>query len=126
MLHWIKRTLTIRWSTLAREAAKGKNHQYALDDGLPELREAIAAWYGRRFGVTLDPSREIYPLLGSKEGIAHFPLAVINPGDAVLIPDPQSRVNSEVIEPYCDPVQRFSGSDYDFGADIQVYLCRFD
>ena len=73
---------------LAREAAKGKNHQYALDNGLPELREAIASWYKRRFGVDLDPAREIYPLLGSKEGIAHFPLAVINPGDTVLVPDP--------------------------------------
>lgn len=73
---------------LASQARDPKNHQYALDDGLPELRRAIARWYDRRFGVRLDPNGEIYPTLGSKEGIAHFPLAVLNPGDAALIPDP--------------------------------------
>ena len=65
-----------------------KNHQYALDDGLPELRQAIARWHKRRFGVTLEANGQIYPTLGSKEGIAHFPLAVLNPGDVALIPDP--------------------------------------
>ena len=64
------------------------NHRYSFTEGVHELREAIARWYERRFHVTLDPQTEILPLLGSKEGIAHFPLAVANPGDAVLIPDP--------------------------------------
>jgi len=64
------------------------NHRYSFTEGLPELREAIARWYQRRFGVALDPKTEILPLLGSKEGIAHFPLAIANPGDAVLVPDP--------------------------------------
>jgi LL-diaminopimelate aminotransferase len=64
------------------------NHRYSFTEGLRELREAIARWYERRFGVTLDPQTEVLPLLGSKEGIAHFPLAVANPGDAVLVPDP--------------------------------------
>ncbi|NQT46613.1 MAG: LL-diaminopimelate aminotransferase [Candidatus Omnitrophica bacterium] len=64
------------------------NHRYALDQGLPELREQIAAWYKARFGVLLDPEREVLPLLGSKEGIAHIPLAFINPGDSALVPDP--------------------------------------
>ena len=64
------------------------NHRYSFTEGLLELREAIARWYQRRFGVTLDPKTEILPLLGSKEGIAHFPLAIANPGDAVLVPDP--------------------------------------
>ena len=73
---------------LAARARDPENHRYALDDGLPELRRAIARWYDRRFGVTLDPDGEIYPTLGSKEGIAHFPLAVLNPGDVALIPDP--------------------------------------
>ncbi|MFH0964353.1 MAG: LL-diaminopimelate aminotransferase [Planctomycetota bacterium] len=73
---------------LARQAAEPKNHQYALDNGLPEFRRAIAAWYHRRFRVELDPDKEIYPLIGSKEGIAHFPLAVLNPGDVALVPDP--------------------------------------
>ena len=64
------------------------NHRYSFTEGMRELREAIARWYDRRFGVTLDPKTEILPLLGSKEGLAHFPLAVANPGDAVLVPDP--------------------------------------
>ena len=64
------------------------NHRYSFTEGLSELREAIARWYDRRFGVTLDPKTEILPLLGSKEGLAHLPLALANPGDAVLVPDP--------------------------------------
>jgi len=71
------------------EAARdSKNHRYAMDMGLLKLREAIAAWYKRRFNVDLDPEREILPLIGSKEGIAHIPLAYVNHGDEVLIPDP--------------------------------------
>ncbi len=63
-------------------------HNYALNRGLRSLREEMADWYGSRFGVVLDPDTEVLPLLGSKEGIAHIPLAFINPGDEVLIPDP--------------------------------------
>lgn len=64
------------------------NHRYSFTEGLRELREAIARWYQRRFGVALDPQTEVLPLLGSKEGIAHLPLALANPGDVVLVPDP--------------------------------------
>jgi LL-diaminopimelate aminotransferase len=64
------------------------NHRYALDLGKPALRNAIAAWYKRRFNVNLDPETEILPLIGSKEGIAHFPLAFLNKGDCSLVPDP--------------------------------------
>ncbi|MDD5156027.1 MAG: pyridoxal phosphate-dependent aminotransferase [Candidatus Omnitrophica bacterium] len=64
------------------------NHRYALDQGMPALRQAIADWYKKRFNVKLDPATEILPLIGSKEGIAHFPLAFLNPGDYSLIPDP--------------------------------------
>jgi len=64
------------------------NHRYGSTEGMAALRAAIASWYQRRFGVTLDPATEILPLLGSKEGIAHLPLAIANPGDAVLVPDP--------------------------------------
>jgi len=71
------------------EAAKDKeNHRYALDAGMSVLRESIARWYKRRFAVELNPDSEILPLIGSKEGIAHFPLAVLNGGDYALIPDP--------------------------------------
>jgi LL-diaminopimelate aminotransferase len=63
-------------------------HQYALDQGAPELRQAIAAFCNRRYGLDLDPESEILPLIGSKEGLAHLPLAVLNPGDISLVPDP--------------------------------------
>lgn len=63
-------------------------HQYALNRGLKALREEMARWYKSRFDVDLDPDTEVLPLLGSKEGIAHVPLAFINPGDGVLVPDP--------------------------------------
>lgn len=71
------------------EAAKDpRNHRYALDQGMPELRIAIADWYKRRFYVDLDPEKEILPLIGSKEGIAHIPIAFLNKSDVVLTPDP--------------------------------------
>ena len=65
-----------------------RNHRYALDLGMPEFRLAIRDWFERRFHVKLDPDKEILPLIGSKEGIGHLPLAVINPGQVCLIPDP--------------------------------------
>jgi len=64
------------------------NHRYPESEGLPELREAIARWYERRFGVELDPQKEILPLIGSKEGIGHIALCFIDPGDVALVPDP--------------------------------------
>lgn len=73
---------------LSEAARDPKNHRYALDSGLSELRETFAQWFHNRFHVKLDPGEEILPLIGSKEGIAHLPLAVLNPGDSVLVPDP--------------------------------------
>lgn len=64
------------------------NHHYPFDAGVTKLRAEIAKWFKGRFNVELDPTSEIYPLIGSKEGLAHFPLAVINPGDKVLLTDP--------------------------------------
>ena len=64
------------------------NHRYALDQGMPVLRSAIEHWYKKRFNVSLNPETEILPLIGSKEGIAHFPLAFLNKGDISLVPDP--------------------------------------
>jgi LL-diaminopimelate aminotransferase len=72
-----------------REAALDpSNHRYPETEGLPELRRAIAAWYRRRFGVDLNPEEEILPLIGSKEGIGHVALCLIDPGDVALVPDP--------------------------------------
>jgi LL-diaminopimelate aminotransferase len=70
------------------------NHQYPSYEGMPAFREAVAAWYSSRFGAGLDPQGEVVSLIGSKEGIAHFPLAFINPGDVVLCPDPAYPVYS--------------------------------
>ena len=73
---------------LQEAAADPANHRYASYFGLAELRQAIAGWYGARSGVTLDPDTEILPTLGSKDGIAHVPLALVDPGDIVLAPIP--------------------------------------
>jgi LL-diaminopimelate aminotransferase len=73
---------------LQEAAADPANHRYPSYFGLAELREAIARWYGERSGVNLDPGSEILPTLGSKDGISHVPLALVDPGDIVLAPDP--------------------------------------
>jgi LL-diaminopimelate aminotransferase len=73
---------------LTKAARDSKNHRYPLDQGLPEFRNECAKWFHKRYGVCVDPDTEIYPLIGSKEGIAHMPLAFVNPGDIVLVPDP--------------------------------------
>jgi len=64
------------------------NHRYPETGGLPELRQAITEWCERRFGVTLNPDREVLPLIGSKEGVGHMALCFIEPGDLALVPDP--------------------------------------
>ena len=64
------------------------NHRYPESEGLPELRGAIARWYERRFEVAFDPAREALALIGSKEGIAHMALTLIDPGDVALVTDP--------------------------------------
>ena len=63
-------------------------HKYQSYQGLPELRDAIAKFYNKFFGVELNPSNEVLPLMGSKEGIMHISLAFLNSGDEVLIPNP--------------------------------------
>ncbi len=89
--------------SLQQHAENPAFHQYALDQGAPELRRSIAAFCKERYAVDLDPETEILALIGSKEGIAHFPLAVLNPGEISLVPDP------------CYPVYRsssmFAGAD---------------
>jgi LL-diaminopimelate aminotransferase len=64
------------------------HHRYPSYEGMLSFREAVAKWYARRFGVSLDPHKEVLSLIGSKEGIGHMPLAFVNPGDAVLVPSP--------------------------------------
>ena len=75
-------------SVLQEAAADPANHRYPSYFGLADLREAIAGWYRERFDVGLEPNAEILPTLGSKDGISHVALALVDPGDVVLAPDP--------------------------------------
>lgn len=70
------------------------NHRYPTFDGKPTLRRTIARWYEDRYGVALDPDKEVLPLIGSKEGLAHLALAYINPGDISLVPSPSYPVHT--------------------------------
>ena len=71
------------------EAARNpRNHRYSSSRGLPNLRAAIADWYERRHGVQLDPEGEVISVIGAKEGLSHFVLMTVGPGDGVLCPDP--------------------------------------
>ncbi len=65
-----------------------RHYRYPSYEGMPEFRVAVAGWYEKRFRVRLDPEKEVLSLIGSKEGIAHIPLAFVNPGDYVLVPSP--------------------------------------
>ena len=99
---------------MSQEIRHPQNHRYPDYEGLLEFREAVASWYWRRFGVSLDPSAEVMALIGSKEGIAHLPLAFVDPGDYVLVPDPgypvyrASTILSEGI-PYTLPLKEERG-----------------
>ena len=73
---------------LCQTARKKNTHGYQSYVGIPELRQAIADWYARWYGVQLDPASEIQPLMGSKEGILLLSLTFLNPGDKVLVPNP--------------------------------------
>jgi len=75
-------------NSLCQAAQNPSNHQYPESDGLPELRRAIAGWYEKRFGVSLDADKEVLPLVGAKEGVVHAALCFIDPGDIALVPDP--------------------------------------
>lgn len=75
-------------TALADAARDPVNHQYPSGRGLGSLRRRVAEWFQGRFGVELDPDSEVLCLIGSKEGLAHLPLAVCDPGDNVLVPDP--------------------------------------
>ena len=73
---------------LREAAADPAHHQYPSYDGMLSFRIAVANWYKKRFHVTADPTSEVLTLIGSKEGIAHVPMAFIDPGDVVLVPSP--------------------------------------
>lgn len=116
-------------STLCSAATTPGNHSYQPFAGLPELRRAFADWYGRFYGVTLDPTSEIQPLIGSKEGILHISMAFLNPGDGVLVPNPgyptytsASRLVEAEIFPY--DLKEETGWEPDFDALEKLPLER--
>ncbi|MBM3173776.1 MAG: aminotransferase class I/II-fold pyridoxal phosphate-dependent enzyme, partial [Chloroflexi bacterium] len=104
---------------LCRAAQDPSNHRYPETSGLPELCLAIAKWYQRRFGVELDVSKEVLPLIGSKEGIGHISFCFIDTGDIALVPDPSYPVYSMSTllaggEPYYMPLKEENGFLPDF------------
>lgn len=104
---------------LCSAAQDPANHRYPETDGLPELRQAIATWYQRRFDLSFDPDSEILPLIGSKEGIGHIAFCFIDHGDVALVPDPGYPVYSMGTvfaggEPYFLPLTEDNGYLPDF------------
>ncbi|MEG4803378.1 LL-diaminopimelate aminotransferase [Microcoleus sp. ARI1-B5] len=73
---------------IARSLSDSSTHGYLLFNGTRNFREAAACWYEQKFGISVDPETEVLPLIGSQEGTAHMPLAVLNPGDFALLLDP--------------------------------------
>ncbi len=99
---------------LARAARNPVNHRYPESEGLDIFRAAAAEWYQRRFGVAVSPATEVLSLIGAKEGIGHLPLAIVDPGDVVLIPDPAYPVYRAGTvfaggEPFVMPLRRENG-----------------
>jgi LL-diaminopimelate aminotransferase len=107
--------LAIEALKAALDDPKVQNHRYPSFNGLPEFRAGIAQWYRTRFGVGIDPEREAQPLVGSKEGIAKFLFAHLNPGDTLLLCTPcypaylgvASLVQSRMIEVPLVPARGF-------------------
>jgi LL-diaminopimelate aminotransferase len=100
--------------SLRKASGDPRNHRYSDYEGIERYRAAAADWYKRRFSVSLDPKREVCALLGSKEGIANFATAVVDPGDIVLIPDPGYPVYFSGCvfnggEPYFLPLRKQNG-----------------
>ena len=79
---------------IVETAHNPRTHRYSASRGVPNLRAAICEWYARNFGVELDPEREAISVIGSKEGLAHFVLMTVGPGDVVLCPDPSYPIHS--------------------------------
>jgi LL-diaminopimelate aminotransferase len=104
---------------LAEAGRDPSTHRYPSYTGLPEFRGAIADWYRRRFDVELDPDEEVLPLVGSKEGIFHLPVAFVDPGDVALVPDPGYPVyETSTILTHGTPVTMPLLAENDFEPDL--------
>jgi LL-diaminopimelate aminotransferase len=94
--------------------------KYGFQQGLPAFRKASSRWVERRFGLRFDPATETLPLIGSKEGLSHLPFAVVNPGDATIVPEPgyQAYIGGSILagaEPYIAPLR----PENDFLLDLE-------
>ena len=81
---------------LMESSVQGKNHRYSISAGLPKLKLAISDWYKKNYNVSIDPDTETIVTIGSKEGLSHLMIAMLSPGEVVLVPDP------------CYPIHSFS------------------
>ena len=105
---------------LAEAAHNSRNHRYSSSRGIPKLREAVADLYLRRFGVTVDPEREIIATIGAKEGFSHLMWVLLQPGDAALVPSPSYPIH--IWGPHlagADVREIPIGTDQDFFENIQ-------
>src|SRR5690349_6469790 len=105
---------------LAEAAHNTRNHRYSASKGIPKLREAVADLYLRRFGVTVDPEREIIATIGAKEGFSHLMWVLLQPGDAALVPSPSYPIH--IWGPHlagADVREIPIGTDQDFFENIQ-------
>ena len=94
--------------------------KYGFQQGLPAFRQAASRWIERRFELRFDPMIELLPLIGSKEGLAHLPFAVVNPGDATIVPEPgyQAYLGGSILagaDPYIAPLR----PENDFLLDLE-------
>jgi len=106
---------------LLEASSKEVNHRYSASKGITKLRHAISNWYGRRYGVDIDPDSEAVVTIGAKEGLAHLTLATITPGEVVLAPDPTYPIHSyAAIIAGGDLRSVPIGPDRDFFADLQL------
>src|SRR5689334_15093525 len=105
---------------LAEAAHNSRNHRYSSSRGIPKLREAVADLYLRRFGVTVDPEKEIIATIGAKEGFSHLMWVLLQPGDAALVPSPSYPIH--IWGPHlagADVREIPIGTDQDFFENIQ-------
>jgi LL-diaminopimelate aminotransferase len=103
--------------------------KYGFQQGLPAFRQAASRWVERRFGRRFDPVGEILPLIGSKDGLAHLPFAVVNPGDATIVPEPgyQAYLGGSLLagaEPHIAPLRRENDFLLDFTGIPEAVLHR--
>ena len=104
---------------LIEAARDAGTHRYPSYTGMPSFRESIARFYERRFDVELDPDTQVQPLVGSKEGIFHLPVAFVDPGDVALVPDPGYPVyETGTILAHGEPVLLPLTADTDFKPDL--------